>query len=73
MTKTEKAARYWDKLADVYDQSQLLAGATYPPIIEKLRGEFAPHDRLLEVGAGTGILTAQVAPLAAHLRGAGRL
>jgi ubiquinone/menaquinone biosynthesis C-methylase UbiE len=65
--KAEKAARYWDKLADVYDESQLLAGGTYPPIIEKLRGEFTPHDRLLDVGAGTGILTAQVAPLVAHV------
>jgi ubiquinone/menaquinone biosynthesis C-methylase UbiE len=67
MTKAEKATRYWDKLADVYDESQLLAGATYPSIIEKLRGEFASHDRLLDVGAGTGILTAQVAPLVAHV------
>gem|GEM_PF-122653 len=67
MTKAEKAARYWDKLADVYDDSQLLAGGTYPPIIEKLKGEFAPHDRLLDVGAGTGLLTAQVAPLVAHV------
>jgi ubiquinone/menaquinone biosynthesis C-methylase UbiE len=67
MTKAEKAAHYWDKLADVYDESQLLAGGTYPPIIEKLKGEFAPHDRLLDVGAGTGLLTAQVAPLVAHV------
>jgi len=67
MTKAEKAARYWGKLANVYDESQLLAGGTYPPIIEKLRGEFAPHDRLLDVGAGTGLLTAQVAPLVAHV------
>jgi ubiquinone/menaquinone biosynthesis C-methylase UbiE len=67
MTKAEKAARYWGKLADVYDESQLLAGGTYPPIIEKLKGELMPHDRLLDVGAGTGILTAQVAPLVAHV------
>jgi protein-L-isoaspartate O-methyltransferase len=32
MTKAEKAARYWGKLADAYDESQLLAGSTYPPI-----------------------------------------
>jgi ubiquinone/menaquinone biosynthesis C-methylase UbiE len=67
VTKAEKAARYWGKLADAYDESQLLAGGTYPPIIEKLKGEFAPHDRLLDVGAGTGLLTAQVAPLVAHV------
>lgn len=67
MTKTEKAARYWGKLADAYEESQLLAGSTYPPIIEKLKGEFMPHDRLLEVGAGTGILTVHVAPLVAHV------
>jgi ubiquinone/menaquinone biosynthesis C-methylase UbiE len=67
MTEVEKAARYWGKLADAYDKSQLLAGSTYPPIIEKLKGEFMPHDRLLEVGAGTGILTVQVAPLVAHV------
>ena len=67
MTKAEKAARYWGKLADAYDESQLLAGSTYPPIIEKIKDEFMPHDRLLEVGAGTGILTVQVAPLVAHV------
>jgi ubiquinone/menaquinone biosynthesis C-methylase UbiE len=67
MAKAEKAARYWSKLADVYDESQLLAGSTYPAIIERFKGEFTPHDRLLEVGAGTGILTAQVAPLVAHV------
>jgi hypothetical protein len=31
MTEAEKAARYWGKLADAYDESQLLAGSTYPP------------------------------------------
>jgi ubiquinone/menaquinone biosynthesis C-methylase UbiE len=67
MAKAEKAARYWSKLADVYDESQLLAGSTYPAIIERFKGEFTPHDRLLEVGVGTGILTAQVAPLVAHV------
>jgi ubiquinone/menaquinone biosynthesis C-methylase UbiE len=67
VTKAEKAARYWGKLADAYDESQLLAGSTYPPIIEKIKGEFMPHDRLLEVGAGTGILTVQIAPLVAHV------
>ena len=67
MTEAEKAARYWDKLASVYDETQLLAGGTYPAIVEKLKGEFMPQDRLLEVGAGTGLLTLQVAPLVAHV------
>jgi ubiquinone/menaquinone biosynthesis C-methylase UbiE len=67
VNKVEKAARYWGKLADAYDESQLLAGSTYPPIIEKIKDEFMPHDRLLEVGAGTGILTVQVAPLVAQV------
>ena len=67
MTEAEKAARYWGKLADVYDENALLAGDTYPPIIERLKGEFRPDDKLLDVGAGTGILTAHLAPLVGHL------
>jgi len=67
MNKSEKVARFWGKLADVYDDNELLAGETYPPVIEKLRGEFSPNDRVLDVGAGTGLLTAHVAPLVKHV------
>jgi ubiquinone/menaquinone biosynthesis C-methylase UbiE len=67
MTESAKLARYWGKLAQVYDDNALLAGATYPPIIEKLKDEFNPQDRLLDVGAGTGILTVHIAPLVAHV------
>jgi ubiquinone/menaquinone biosynthesis C-methylase UbiE len=67
MTESAKLARYWGRLAKVYDHNALLAGATYPPIAEKLRDEFAPQDRLLDVGAGTGLLTAYIAPLVARV------
>jgi ubiquinone/menaquinone biosynthesis C-methylase UbiE len=67
MTGAEKVARYWGKLADVYDENELLAGDTYPPIVAKLESEFNPNDRLLDVGAGTGLLTAHVAPLVGHV------
>ena len=64
---SEKLARYWGRLAEVYDDNALLAGATYPPIVEKLRGEFHPGDKLLDVGAGTGLLTIHIAPLVGHV------
>ncbi len=67
MTRAEKAARYWGKLADVYDENELLAGDTYPPIIAKLKSEFNPNDRLLDAGAGTGLLTAHIVPLVGHV------
>jgi ubiquinone/menaquinone biosynthesis C-methylase UbiE len=68
MTEAEKAALYWGRLADVYDENNgLLAGATYPAIIDKLKGEFSPGDRVLDVGAGTGSLTAHIAPLVGHV------
>jgi ubiquinone/menaquinone biosynthesis C-methylase UbiE len=68
MTGTEKAVRYWGRLADVYDENNgLLAGATYPAIIGKLKGELSPGDRVLDVGAGTGMLTAHVASLVGHV------
>ena len=67
MTESAKLARYWGRLAKVYDDSALLAGATYPPIVEKLKDEFDPQDRLLDVGAGTGLLTTHIAPLIAHV------
>ncbi len=66
-SKLERIARYWNGLADVYDESGLLAGATYPAIVRKLQGELTPRDRLLEIGAGTGMLTIHVAPLVAHV------
>jgi hypothetical protein len=46
--------RYWGRLAKAYDDNALLAGSTYPPIVEKLGDEFGAQDRLLDVGAGTG-------------------
>jgi ubiquinone/menaquinone biosynthesis C-methylase UbiE len=67
MTESARLARYWGRLAQVYDDNALLAGATYPPIVEKLKGEFSPQDCLLDVGAGTGLLTVHVAPLVAHV------
>jgi ubiquinone/menaquinone biosynthesis C-methylase UbiE len=66
-SKLERIARYWNGLADVYDESGLLAGATYPAIVRKIQGEFRTRDRLLEIGAGTGMLTIHVAPLVAHV------
>jgi ubiquinone/menaquinone biosynthesis C-methylase UbiE len=65
--ESERLARYWGRLAEVYDDNALLAGATYPPIVEKLKEEFDPADRLLDVGAGTGLLTAYIAPLVGHV------
>ena len=67
MARSERVARYWDKLADLYDENELLAGATYPAIVESIKDEFTPMDRLLEVGAGTGILTVEVALLVQHV------
>jgi len=67
MTESAKLARYWGRLAKVYDDSALLAGGTYPPIVEKLKDEFGPQDRVLDVGAGTGLLTVHIAPLVAHV------
>jgi ubiquinone/menaquinone biosynthesis C-methylase UbiE len=67
MMESERLARYWGRLAEVYDGNALLAGATYPPIVEKLEGEFGPADRLLDVGAGTGLLTVHIAPLVGHV------
>ena len=67
MAGSTRSARYWGRLADIYDDNELLAGATYPSIVARLKGEFAPQDRLLDVGAGTGLLTARIAPLVAHV------
>jgi len=67
MNKSKEAARYWGKVAGVYDDNEILAGETYPPAIGKLGGEFSPDDRVLDVGAGTGLLTAHVAPLVKHV------
>jgi ubiquinone/menaquinone biosynthesis C-methylase UbiE len=64
---SRRLASYWGKLAELYDDSTLLAGGTYPPIIEKLRGEFHPEEKLLDVGAGTGSLTVHIAPLVGHV------
>jgi len=57
----------WEELADVYDSDALTAGVAYPSIIKKVEEALRPSDRLLDVGSGTGTLTARVAPLVNHL------
>lgn len=51
----------------MYDSDALTAGVIYPSIIEKVEDALHPADRLLDVGSGTGTLTAHVAPLVKHL------
>jgi ubiquinone/menaquinone biosynthesis C-methylase UbiE len=62
-----RAIRYWNRLADIYDENELLSGLVYPEIVAKLDGEFRAGDRVLEIWAGSGLLTVEIAPLVAHV------
>ena len=54
MTKPHADARFWDRIAERYARKDVPDQAAYDTKLAKTDGYLKPHDRVLEVGCGTG-------------------
>lgn len=61
---TDAGQAYWSRLAPSYDRSMLLLGRPMPRTIELTEAELKGTGDVLEVAAGTGLLTLPVARVA---------
>lgn len=57
--------RFWEQKAKHYDRSMKLFGRPLPRVLELTSEAVSGADSVLEVGAGTGLVTAAIAP---HVR-----
>jgi ubiquinone/menaquinone biosynthesis C-methylase UbiE len=63
VTRQEKERSLWDKQAHVYDKRSLkMYEEAYGQSIQKVRAVLSPHQRVLEIGCGTGIISLGIAP-----------
>jgi ubiquinone/menaquinone biosynthesis C-methylase UbiE len=68
MARTQEAdRRYWDRLAKSYDRTGLVWGRPFPRMLELVEREVRGRRRVLEVAAGTGLVTSRIARAAEHV------
>lgn len=67
MTKIERDRNYWERIAQNYDRSMLLLGRPMPRLLEMAGEAVEGTARVLEVGAGTGLVTETLAAHAQHI------
>lgn len=60
-------ARVWDRLASRYDTIVRLFDTSYGRVRERLAADIAADSRVLEIAAGTGQFTLDLADVASHL------
>lgn len=60
-------APVWNRLAAKYDKNVRMFDRSYPQIRERTRGDLAGRQRVLEVAAGTGQFTFELADIVAEL------
>lgn len=58
---------YWNRLAKSYDRSMWLLGGPLPATLELTKAAVAGTGRVLEVAAGTGLVTIALAEAASHV------
>lgn len=56
--------RYWDRHAKNYDRSMLLFGGPLRRMVDLVRASLQGADRVLEVAAGTGLVTKSISEVA---------
>lgn len=61
-TSEARERRFWDQKAKHYDRSMKLLGRPLPRVLELVADAVAGADEVLEVGAGTGLVTEAIAP-----------
>ncbi|MEJ7733380.1 MAG: class I SAM-dependent methyltransferase [Polyangiaceae bacterium] len=67
MTTAEPGRGYWERHADNYDRSMRVLGGPLPRMLELTVRAVQGSERVLEVAAGTGLVTAAVAPVVGQL------
>lgn len=67
MDARDAERRFWERSASHYDKSQALFGGPMVRVRELVAHAVSGADRVLEVAAGTGLITAAVAPRVRHL------
>ena len=67
ITNSSGEAQTWDRLAGRYDKNVKLFDRSYPRVREMLRADLEGRDHVLEVAAGTGQFTFELAETAKRL------
>ena len=67
MTTTDDGRAFWERTAARYDRSMLLLGGPLQPMVRLVAEEVSGLDRVLEVAAGTGLVTRALAPVVGSL------
>jgi phosphatidylethanolamine/phosphatidyl-N-methylethanolamine N-methyltransferase len=60
---SEAGSAYWDRMASRYDRSMLVLGRPVPRMVALVADVLSGRERVLEVAAGTGLVTVGVAPV----------
>ncbi|MBA3396760.1 MAG: methyltransferase domain-containing protein [Deltaproteobacteria bacterium] len=66
-TKSETGRRYWERHAKRYDRSTRLLSRPIPRMLELAVEAAEDNERVLEVAAGTGLITTAIAPVVGEL------
>ncbi len=61
------ARTYWDRNAEHYDRSMRVFGGPIPPMLERVARDVTGAEDVLELAAGTGIVTTVLARSAGHV------
>lgn len=64
---TDDGRAFWDRTAHRYDRSMWLLGGPMKPMLRLLSEEVAGLEQVLEVAAGTGLVTRVIAPVVGRL------
>jgi phosphatidylethanolamine/phosphatidyl-N-methylethanolamine N-methyltransferase len=64
---TDEGRAYWDGLAARYDRTMLLLGGPMPRMVELVADAVRGRECVLEIAAGTGLVTVGIAPVAGHV------
>jgi ubiquinone/menaquinone biosynthesis C-methylase UbiE len=67
MNLEDRGRGYWDRYAGRYDRSMALFGGPMPRMTERVAEAVSGAERVLEVAAGTGLVTRVVAAKVEHL------
>jgi 2-polyprenyl-3-methyl-5-hydroxy-6-metoxy-1,4-benzoquinol methylase len=57
----DKSIKFWDKIANNYDQEEKKDEMTYIRIVEKIRKYFKSSDVVMDFGCGTGLISNKIA------------